>query len=208
MGMETGASLEVEYITNQNGDTLVWSSIYSATIPGDFYALGEDGEERLPVPVFLPVETSPGVFTATVKKYGDSMTVFGEPFTGSHTYKNYWFGFDGKHFFEYGGVEIDEEDIKKLAGGAEILDEIKTEGEITAIYYRECGIININYSGHEDGVAEGYNFNRYNTYTLETDGETESLIFLEGGGGIYLQSVTAEYGEDLAVGHYPAGAAW
>jgi hypothetical protein len=205
MGFKLGTPNDTHFIENQNGYALVWTNIYSATLPGDFYARGSGGAKKLPVPVFMPKETSAGVYTAEVKTYGDSMTAFGEPFTGNHTYKYYWFGFDGENFFEYGGRNITEEEFLTFAGSEAILSEIKAEnGKVTGILRRPNGIININYSGHDDGVAEGWNYNNYKTYTLESDdsGNT-SLVYFESGGGIYLPSITAEYGEDLALYDFP-----
>lgn len=67
-----------------------------------------------------------------------------------HTYKPYYFYFDGENFIEYGGIEITLDQFLKFDNAQKIVDSIHEKGnEITTIYYRDKGLININciYSG-------------------------------------------------------------
>lgn len=69
------------------------------------------------------------------------------------TDKNYYFYFDGATFKEYGGIEIEVEDIQRLPNGNDIINWIYEHSLILdSIYYRENGIININI--HEEFYEE------------------------------------------------------
>lgn len=64
-----------------------------------------------------------------------------------HTWKNYYLYYDGDTFREYGGLKISTDELKKIDGTEKIINDIIIEGyEIDSIYYRENGIININFS--------------------------------------------------------------
>lgn len=68
-----------------------------------------------------------------------------------HTWKPYYLHWNGKVFEEYGGIKITAQDLCKAKGGKEIIDKIKNGGNtIGEIFYRENGIVNINY--HKDDV--------------------------------------------------------
>lgn len=74
----------------------------------------------------------------------DASKCINEPMTG-HTWKPYYFYFDGKTFREYGGLIIEEKDLLKIDGTEKILNEIHNSSyKISSILYRENGIININ----------------------------------------------------------------
>ncbi len=66
--------------------------------------------------------------------------------TYGHTWKPYYFYFASNgDFREYGGIEITLNDVYKIEGATEILEEFLTdEYEVTIVYYRRNGIININ----------------------------------------------------------------
>ncbi len=88
------------------------------------------------------------------------------------TDKNYYFYFDGTTFKEYGGIEIDVENIKSLQNGNDIIDWIYEKScVIDSIYYRENGIININI--HEE-FGEG-SVRRFHI-DLRLDGEKAYLL--------------------------------
>lgn len=82
-----------------------------------------------------------------------------EPMTG-HTWKPYYFYFDGKTFREYGGIIISENDLLKIKGTNIILDEIHNSSyNISSILYRENGVININIFLEEEGWITYRNIN-------------------------------------------------
>lgn len=79
-----------------------------------------------------------------------------------HTWKPYYLYFDEATgtLKEYGGISISKKDLLKLKGTSDILDQLNKKGcKITDIFYRQNGIININY---KDG---DYNLNL--TLTVE-----------------------------------------
>ncbi|MDR2686777.1 MAG: hypothetical protein LBB75_03425, partial [Oscillospiraceae bacterium] len=56
--------------------------------------------------------------------------------TTGHTWKDYWFFWDGEAFREYGGIKITEEQLRKCGGATEVLDAIIATGEtIGDIFY-------------------------------------------------------------------------
>jgi len=97
-----------------------------------------------------------------------------------HTWKDYWFYWDGKAFHEYGGVEITEAQLRKCGGAAKILDGIKAEDEtIGEIFYRDNGIINVNH-------FKAYGSSRSNYFTiLHLDGTSVTVIEAEDPSGVY-----------------------
>ena len=84
-----------------------------------------------------------------------------------HTWKSYYLYWDeeAKDIREYGGVEISQEQFMRINGGKEILNRIKESGaEITEIYYRANGNININYifdNSSDDYIQITYHFNSF-----------------------------------------------
>lgn len=77
-------------------------------------------------------------------------------FTG-HTYKQYWFYWNGKKLVEYGGIKISQKQLKQKKGGNSVLKKIKKEkGKVTTIYYRSNGLVNINYKVGKE------NYSNYN----------------------------------------------
>ena len=85
-----------------------------------------------------------------------------------HSYKTYYYHYDGTEFREYGGIEITREQLETLEGAQDILTQLETkDASISNILYRANGIININYKG------SGSNHNltlrvKDNTVTIET----------------------------------------
>ena len=101
-----------------------------------------------------------------------------------HTWKNYWFYWDGKAFHEYGGVKITEVQLRKCGGAADILDAIQAKGEgIGEIYYRGNGIINVNHS-------RVYDSSRGNSYTiLQLSDAKLTAVEVEDNSGFYLPAL-------------------
>jgi len=101
-----------------------------------------------------------------------------------HTWKNYWFFWDGRAFHEYGGVNITEAQLRKCDGAAEVLDAIVEKGEtIGGIFYRGNGIINVNHSKrHESGRSNYFT-------TLLLHGTSVTVVETEDPGGFYLPAL-------------------
>ncbi len=106
---------------------------------------------------------------------------------GGHTYKTYYFYYDGG-FREYGGIEISEDEFLKLDGAREILAGIEESGAtVNNIIYRGgAEIININCSEFDpsDGWIENTNL------TAAIDGMSVSVI--ESNIGVYQNAMIPE----------------
>lgn len=83
------------------------------------------------------------------------------------TYNPYYFYWDGTSFKEYGGTLVSIESLYSISGAQELLDQIYTELkeaagdiQIKEIYYRENGVININYECKQNIYYDTY----YDTY--------------------------------------------
>jgi Antirepressor regulating drug resistance, predicted signal transduction N-terminal membrane component len=106
-----------------------------------------------------------------------------------HTWKRYYLYFDETTgtFKEYGGISISKADLLKRKGASEILDDIRNKGyKITDIFYRENGIININYN---DGT---YNLNitltiKNKSVSLDEQSSIENPNYDQG--GIYKNAI-------------------
>lgn len=109
-----------------------------------------------------------------------------------HTRKTYYMYWNGDGFTEYGGMRISEEQLRAVEGASPWLDAVLAAGgELGEIYYRENGIVNVNYTlpdGREnknltlritDGVAR---LDYWQEETLEDSDQ----------GGVYLASVLDE----------------
>ncbi|MFT3952615.1 MAG: hypothetical protein QM689_11840 [Oscillospiraceae bacterium] len=80
-------------------------------------------------------------FTSSSTDY-DALT----DWTG-HTWKAYYYYWDGAQFREYGGIEVTREQFLKAGGAAGYLEQIKKDGgTLGKIFYRANGIVNINYT--------------------------------------------------------------
>lgn len=111
-----------------------------------------------------------------------------------HTWNQYYFYWDDG-LWEYGGTEISTEEFAEYSGADDILDKISADGyEITSIYRRENGIININ-------CCDGY-WNKNVRIFLEEDHVTvfpitENYFYQEGIIEPALIPSIATYGEKL-----------
>ena len=102
-----------------------------------------------------------------------------------HTWKKYFFYFNGSTFKEYGGIEITVDYILRIPRGKKVIDEVyKHSYDIDSIYYRDNGIININISKNEKG-----NIDYYNVTLRNIDGKWDIVS-------------PNEYGEDYGSGYY------
>lgn len=110
-----------------------------------------------------------------------------------HSYKPYFFYFDGYNFVEYGAIAITEEEFLRCEGAEEVLEEIQEEGlELTEILYRGNVMIHINLrkyweeesTGKSENTKEDtrYYSNRYKTFHLSEDGQ---LILIDSDMGYY-----------------------
>lgn len=109
-------------------------------------------------------------------------------FSIGHTWKKYYFYFDGNSFREYGGIIINVDDLLRIPGVDLIVDEIYNNlCIIDSIYYRNNGIININISKEDDSSINYYNI------TLRYNGEKWKFVQSEFeknyDGGIYLKEL-------------------
>lgn len=105
-----------------------------------------------------------------------------------HTWKKYYFYFDGKTFREYGGIKISVNDILNIPNGEMIIKEINNKTcAIDSIFYRSNGIININISKESEQEINYY------TITIRYDGNKWSFVKSEFGDnygrGIYLKEM-------------------
>lgn len=109
-------------------------------------------------------------------------------FSLGHTWKRYYFYFDGNSFREYGGININVEDLLRIPEVDLIVNEIYNNlYTINSIYYRNNGMININISKEDDYEIIYYNI------TLRYNGEKWEFIQSEFGEnygeGIYLKEL-------------------
>ena len=78
-----------------------------------------------------------------------------------HTFKRYYMYWNGNGFTEYGGLRISEAQLRAVEGASRWLDEIIASGGVIGdIFYRENGIVNINYAasgGWIDDMADANN---------------------------------------------------
>ena len=96
---------------------------------------------------------------------------------------------------EYGGIAITEAQLLRCDGAAEIFERIASEGgKIADIYYRDCGIVNVDYTVSDPEDTDEYN--RYITLLVKENG---SVAVTERGEGCYLAAAAS----DIVV--YPDG---
>lgn len=116
-----------------------------------------------------------------------------------HTWKNYYVYYDGetRDFKEYGCTTITDKELEE-AVGFDLVKEIEDEGyEVTDIFKRDNGIINVNYFKISDGFDEGsYTAEYHNvTYNVNTGkffdywGSGEETWQASDFGGTYVESM-------------------
>ena len=122
-----------------------------------------------------------------------------------HTWKRYYYHWNGSSMREYGGIEVPIEDIRRLSGGREALEQAEARGYIaTKAFYRGNDIVNVNLQDQQ--------WNKYLTFQWKNgklillDGELHSTDSidkaLDGSSGYYLAANTPE------VADYPSGVPW
>lgn len=105
-----------------------------------------------------------------------------------HTWKPYYFYWGGKNFKEYGGESIFIDQVYSVSGSKELLEQVYSELknsynsiQIKDIYYRENGVININYECKVNSSDSDY----YNhTVTLRYVDGTLRIIPWEDSGSL------------------------
>jgi len=93
--------------------------------------------------------------------------------TTGHTWKLYYLYWpdDGDNFEEYGGIEISQQQLLEADGANAIFDVLNQSGkQISSIYYRANGIININCSSPSDDIVS------YSNITLKYNQENNSVM--------------------------------
>ena len=90
-------------------------------------------------------QTGENTLTVICDTYDGEYDETGDMYLG-HTWKPYYLYWDGD-FKEYGGISITEEQLMRCEGAQDIWNQLRAlGGEITDIFWRQNGIININYS--------------------------------------------------------------
>lgn len=85
-------------------------------------------------------------FMALMHTSGADFSAHMGAFDPWHTYKKYYFYWDGSNFKEYGGILVTEEQLSSVEGGKQAIEKITNSGfSVSEIFYRSNGIININY---------------------------------------------------------------
>ena len=106
----------------------------------------------------------------------DSITV-------GHTYKIYYFYWDGSVFKEYGGIKISLKQLLAVSGAKQIIDQIQSKGyQIGDIFYRANNIININYNtlADEDAVKAHTDYSiSYDNATLLYQNNSVKLVKMD-----------------------------
>lgn len=88
------------------------------------------------------IEVTHSTYDAGLTMFEDGTSIY-----SGHTWKKYYFYYDGKDFKEYGGIQITYEDLLRVNGIDPILDTIRNDGySIDSIYYRSNNMVNINVS--------------------------------------------------------------
>lgn len=102
-----------------------------------------------------------------------------------HSYKPYYFYFDGNDFVEYGAVPMTAGQFLTCRGAGEVLEELALEGlAVDSILYRKNGLIHLNLrQDYDHGL---YYSNFYRTYRLEDGQLTETDRDM----GYYLEEMT------------------
>lgn len=147
-----------EYATT-GSRTFIWGvqggRPYQPNISGKIYGMSVNEYDEL--------EGISSTYDAGILKTDDFMC--------GHTWKKYYFYFDGKNFREYGGIAINVDDLLRIPDTKKIVDELYSNlYKIDSIYYRDNGIININISKENENTID------YANITLRYNGNTFDII--------------------------------
>lgn len=126
--------------------------------------------------------------------------VFSSGYDGStdgtgYTWKPYFSHWDGEKLVEYGGLEISEEQLRKVKGASEILEAVRAYGDIQSIYYRANGMVFINLcdgtSNRNVALTLQNGVLSYFVYQPDVVGEEVTALERATGDGIIEKSVTS-----------------
>ncbi|MDR1159974.1 MAG: hypothetical protein LBK69_05035 [Syntrophomonadaceae bacterium] len=98
-------------------------------------------------------------FTVTVKA-DDAVTMAKDGTNSGSTSKQYWLYWNGERFAEYGGRPLTKEQLAAFTGGADLLHSLDYNGDVGSIYYRDNGIITVNYRPWAGTTEQQDNFFR------------------------------------------------
>ena len=119
-----------------------------------------------------------------------------------HTWKQYYFYFNNG-LKEYGGIEISESKLCTIPGATEVVNQIKSIGNIQKIFARSNGIININYTVESDDSFINSNatllLSKGNLELVRFNERDENELACSDQGGIYSSALIpriATYPED------------
>ena len=112
------------------------------------------------------------------------------------TWKPYYFYWDGTSFKEYGGTPISIDSLYSISGSKKLLEQVDTklkkivkDVQISEIYYRENGIININYRCKEnDSHYDDYDFD-YVNYNVTLRYEDKKLKIVSGESDLFREGM-------------------
>lgn len=110
---------------------------------------------------------------------------------GGHTHKQYYFYYDynDKCFYEYGGTEINVNELLQFENAEKILNSIIDKGgKITSILKRNNHIININYTIPETEALQAFDWN----YNITLKLNENSVYVIDENEGIYLPALVPE----------------
>ncbi|MDR1159494.1 MAG: hypothetical protein LBK69_02605 [Syntrophomonadaceae bacterium] len=102
-------------------------------------------------------------FTMTIEKREAVTTKWdGSGITFDSTAKQYWLYWNGERFAEYGGRKLERKELAAFTGGLEILSSLSESGaDIGNIYYRDNGIITVNYHREAETTEQGNHYNNF-----------------------------------------------
>lgn len=112
------------------------------------------------------------------------------------TWKPYYFYWDGTSFKEYGGTPISIDSLYSINGSKKLLEQVDTalkkivkDVQIGEIYYRENGVININYRCKEnDSHYDDYDFD-YVNYNVTLRYEDKKLKIVSGESDLFREGM-------------------
>ena len=111
-----------------------------------------------------------------------------------HTYKRYYYKWNGKAFKEYVGTKISKDKLKGYQNASSYIDQIRSLGyKVGTIYQRKNGIININISKSEgNGTTRNENinlkFSKKKVSLIVINKSGEDIVKKSSFGGIYRAS--------------------
>lgn len=138
--------LKMEYLPSE---TDIWTSVYGVKGGKPYKAAISDHGS-------IEHKDDTADFTITVGSYDITYDPSLNDYVG-HSWKPYYFYYDGNRFHEYGGKEMTENELKSHEGGEKILGDIKAAGmTVDSIYYHANDIITVNYSSGDKAAGLTY----------------------------------------------------